>query len=435
MRVDLRSKLDRVKQIEPLRIYGHITKIIGLTIESDGPPACVGEVLHVDIDQNPVPLQVVGFNGKKVLSMPFGNISGITNGHPVYASGKTPGFNFDERFLGRVLNGLAVPIDGLPLINGVHYVHVYRDAVNAMKRKPITDPIATGVKAIDAMITIGKGQRMGIFSGSGVGKSTLMGMIARNTSADINVIALIGERGRELKDFIENSLGSDGLKRSVVVAATSDEPPLIKIIAAFTATAIAEYFSDRGANVMLMMDSITRFAMAQREIGLSVGEPPSSKGYTPSVFALLPKLLERAGNFSEKGSITGIYTVLVEGDDVTEPISDHARSILDGHIVLSRNIAHKNHFPSIDVLESISRLMKDITDESQQVLAGKMRELLAVYRDAEDLINIGAYAKGSNQKIDSAIAKIDKINEFLKQKVAESFTLEQTNLLLSGIMK
>jgi flagellum-specific ATP synthase len=281
---------------------------------------------------------------------------------------------------------------------------------------------------------LGKGQRMGIFSGSGVGKSTLLGMIARNTSAAVNVIALVGERGRELKDFIINSLGEEGLKRSVVVAATSDEPPLLKIISAFTATAAAEYFRKKGHDVMLMMDSITRLSMAQREVGLSAGEPPSTKGYTPSVFTMMPKLVERAGNFAGQGSFTAIYTILVEGDDVSEPISDHARSLLDGHIVLSREIAYRNHYPAIDVLASVSRLMNDISEQEHKDASGKLRELLAVHRDAEDLINIGAYAKGSNPKIDEAIQRIDNINNFLKQGIKEKVSLEQTLEQLKAVM-
>lgn len=426
MELNFKSKLEKLKRIEPVRVYGRITKIVGLTIESNGPPSSVGEVLRLEDTRITIPLQVIGFNGNKVISMPFGELQGISNGHQIYSTGAYPGLNVDDSFLGRVINGLGHPLDGLGPLNGKEYIPIYREPVNAMDREPISEVTATGVKTIDGLITLGRGQRIGIFSGSGVGKSTLMGMIARNTNATVNVIALIGERGRELKDFIRNSLGPEGLKRSVVVAATSDEPPLLKILSAFSATAIAEYFSRKGMDVMLMMDSLTRLSMAQREVGLSAGEPPSTKGYTPSVFTMMPRLVERAGNFTNEGSITAIYTVLVEGDDVTEPISDHARSLLDGHIVLSRDIAHRNHYPAIDVLGSVSRLMNDISNKEHKTAGGTMRELLAVYREAEDLINIGAYAKGSNPKIDEAIQKINAINGFLVQGVEDKFTFEQT---------
>jgi len=434
MEFNLSDKLKRLEQVEPIRIYGRINKIVGLTIESEGPPCSVGEVLRLEDENNKIPLQVIGFNGTRVISMPFGEIKGISNGHLIYSSGRYPGLNLDESFLGRVITGMGTPLDDKGPLSGKDHVNIYETPVNAMKRETITEVTATGVRSIDGLLTLGKGQRVGIFAGSGVGKSTLMGMIARNTNADINVIALIGERGRELKDFIINSLGEEGLKRSVVVAATSDEPPLLKIISAFTATAVAEYFSKKGHNVMLMMDSLTRLSMAQREVGLSAGEPPSTKGYTPSVFTMMPKLLERAGNFTDQGSITAIYTVLVEGDDVTEPISDHARSLLDGHIVLSRDIAHRNHFPAVDVLGSISRLMNDIAADDHKAAGGKIRELMAVYREAEDMINIGAYAPGSNKRIDEAIRKIDLINKFLTQGVHEKFSFQQTVEQLKAIL-
>lgn len=433
MELNLKGKLDRLERLEPIRVYGRIDKIVGLTVESNGPPCSVGEVLRLEHGDIQTPLQVIGFNGSRVISMPFGEIKGISNGHLLYATGEYPSLMVDESYLGRVLTGMGVPLDGKGPLKGQDFINIYDEPVNAMKREPITDITATGVKAIDGLITLGRGQRMGIFAGSGVGKSTLMGMIARNTNAEVNVIALIGERGRELKDFINNSLGEDGLKRSVVVAATSDEPPLLKILSAFSATAIAEYFCRKGLNVMLMMDSLTRLSMAQREVGLSAGEPPSTKGYTPSVFTMMPKLIERAGNFTDQGSITAIYTVLVEGDDVTEPISDHARSLLDGHIVLSRDIAHRNHYPAIDVLGSVSRLMTEIAQPAHKEIGGKIRELMAVYREAEDLINIGAYAKGSNPKIDEAIARVDKINGFLIQGIQERLTFEQTLAQLQGV--
>jgi len=426
MKLNLKDKFKKLEAVDSLRVYGRISKIVGLTIESEGPPSSVGEVLILENNNIETPLQVIGFRGATVISMPFGDIKGISHGDRLYSTGACPMIKMDESYLGRVINGLGQPLDDKGPLLGKHDIDVYADPVNAMIRKPIDQIITTGVKAIDGLATLGKGQRIGIFSGSGVGKSTLLGMIARNTSAAVNVIALVGERGRELKDFIINSLGEEGLKRSVVVAATSDQPPLLKILSAFTATAAAEYFCDRGVDVMLMMDSITRLAMAQREIGLSAGEPPSTKGYTPSVFTMMPKLLERAGNFNKKGSITGIYTILVEGDDVTEPISDHARSILDGHIVLSRDLANRNHYPSVDVLGSLSRLMKDVVDGEHNNAAGQLRELLAVYREAEDLINIGAYVKGSNKKIDDAIARIDNINTFLRQAVNERVTFGDT---------
>lgn len=435
MKLDFAGKLNKLDKFDSVRVYGRINKIVGLTIESDGPPCSVGEVLKLENSRHKTPLQVIGFKGNKVISMPFGDIQGISNGHLIYSTGQYPGLSIDESCLGRIINGLGTPLDGRGPLQGREYIDIYADPVNAMQREPITQVTTTGIKAIDGMITLGKGQRIGIFAGSGVGKSTLMGMIARNTNASVNVIALIGERGRELKDFIINSLGESGLKRSVIVAATSDEPPLLKIISSFSATAIAEYFCRKGHDVMLMMDSLTRLSMAQREVGLSAGEPPSTKGYTPSVFTMMPKLVERAGNFSGQGSITAIYTILVEGDDVTEPISDHARSLLDGHIVLSRDIAHRNHYPSIDILGSISRLMNDVAEKKHKVIAGRLRELLAVYRDAEDLINIGAYAKGSNPKIDEAIQRINNINRFLVQAVEEKFTFQQTVQQLEAIFQ
>jgi len=435
MELNLKRKLKKLESVQPIRVYGRINKIVGLTVESEGPPSSVGEVLKLEDNNIKVPLQVIGFQGNRVISMPFGEIKGISHGHQLYSTGEYPNIHIDERFLGRVINGLGQPLDDKGPLRGKDRIDIYEAPVNAMRRQPIEEVVSTGVKAVDGLVTLGKGQRIGIFSGSGVGKSTLMGMIARNTSAAVNVIALVGERGRELKDFIRNSLGEEGLKRSVVVAATSDEPPLLKIISAFTATAAAEYFCGKGADVMLMMDSITRLAMAQREVGLSAGEPPSTKGYTPSVFTMMPRLLERAGNFSDKGSITGIYTILVEGDDVTEPVSDHARSLLDGHVLLSRDLAHRNHFPSIDVLGSLSRLMKDVTDKEHEAAAGKLRELLAVHREAEDLINIGAYAAGSNNKIDEAIKRIDNINAFLRQDVNEKVTFEDTLNQLKSVVQ
>jgi len=434
MELDLSSIYRKLNDIQPVKVYGRVTKVIGLTVESEGPPVSIGEIILMDDNRQKPPFQVIGFNNKKVLSMPLGDVTGIYPGQRLYSTEKYPGLNIDKSFLGRVINGRGEPIDGKEELLGKDYIYVYKKPVNAMERETITEVLSTGIRAIDGFATIGKGQRLGIFSGSGVGKSTAMGMIARNTNADINVICLVGERGRELKDFIDNSLGEEGLKRSVVIVATSDEPPLIKILSAFTATAVSEYFSGLGYNVMLMMDSLTRLSMAQREVGLSAGEPPSTKGYTPSVFTQMPVLMERAGNFKKSGSITAIYTVLVEGDDINEPISDHARSILDGHIVLSREIAHKNHYPAIDVLGSISRLMEDLATEKHKDAAGKIKELIAVYKEAEDLINIGAYAEGSNIKIDIAIKKIDMINTFLKQGKYEKSSFEMTVSALQRIL-
>ncbi len=434
MELELSSIFQKLKEIQPVKVYGKITKVVGLTVESEGPPASIGEIILLDDKEIKTPFQVIGFNNNRVISMPLGEVIGIFPGQRLYSTGSYPGLNIDKSFLGRIINGRGEPIDGKGELSGRTYIKVYNKPVNAMDRKPITEILSTGIRAIDGLSTIGKGQRIGIFSGSGVGKSTTMGMIARNTNADINVICLVGERGRELKDFIDNSLGEEGLKKSVVVVATSDEPPLIKILSAFTATAISEYFSGLGYNVMLMMDSLTRLSMAQREVGLSAGEPPSTKGYTPSVFTQMPMLMERAGNFENKGSITAIYTILVEGDDINEPISDHARSILDGHIVLSREIAQKNHYPAIDVLGSISRLMDDLAKDHHKDAAGKMKEIIAIYKEAEDLINIGAYAEGSNHKIDIAIKKIDLINNFLKQGKYEKSSFDQTLNIMLGII-
>lgn len=431
----IRSALDRMSDFSSLRVYGRIDKIVGLTVESEGPPCSVGDVLVREGGSSPLMLQVVGFRGRRIITMPLGGLEGIQSGDRIFSTGQSLQVPVGPDLRGRVVNGLGVPIDGGPPLLAREFIKVERSPRNAMQRQPIDHPLETGVRAIDGLITLGLGQRVGIFSGSGVGKSTLMGMIARNTTAELNVIALIGERGRELKDFINKSLGADGLSRSIIVAATSDEPALMKIHAAFAATAIAEYFSDQGTQVLLMMDSLTRLAMAQREVGLSAGEPPSSKGYTPSVFAMMPKLLERAGRFESGGSLTGIYTVLVEGDDLTEPISDHARSILDGHIVLSREMAHRNHFPSIDVLSSISRLMTDVADAEHHADAGRFRDLLAAYRQAEDLINIGAYRKGNNPRIDAAIDRIEKMNTYLKQGRNVKSSFSETLTQLKGIIK
>jgi len=432
--IDLTKYRTLVKNIKPVTYLGRVSQIVGLTIESIGPHVSMGEMCRIKLDENTdVRAEVVGFKNSKVLLMPLGEMEGIGLGQQIKATGEILSVSVGSALKGRVLNGLGEPIDNKgPLLSEEEYP-VQKAAPDPLKRNRISKPLKMGVKTIDGLLTIGKGQRVGIFAGSGVGKSTLMGMIARNTNADINVIALIGERGREVREFIEKDLGEEGLKRSVVVVATSDQPALIRTKAAFLATAVAEYFRDKGNDVMLMMDSLTRFSMAQREIGLATGEPPVSRGYTPSVFAQLPKLLERAGN-SDKGSITGLYTVLVDGDDLTEPITDAARGILDGHIVLSRAIANKNRYPAIDVLASISRVMSDVTSEEHREYAGEIKRLMAIYKEAEDLINIGAYVKGSSPEIDLAIEKMKLINQFLAQKVAENISAEDTFALMKSIV-
>jgi len=421
------SKYQRILDSKSfVRYSGKVTKVVGLTIESEGPETHVGALCMVKARGNKsVMAEVVGFRDKSVLLMPIGDMAGIGPGSSVVACDRSLEVGVGPGLLGRVLDGLGRPMDGMGPLDIEKYYPVENMPPNPMTRPRIQQILPLGVKCIDGLLTVGKGQRLGIFAGSGVGKSTLMGMIARNTKADINVIALIGERGREVRDFLERDLMAEGLKRSVVVIATSDQPALIRLKGALVATAIAEYFRDCGKDVLLLMDSLTRFSMAQREIGLAVGEPPVSRGYTPSVYAIMPKLLERAGT-SEKGSVTGLYSVLVDGDDMNEPITDTARGILDGHIVLSRQMAHRNHYPAIDVLGSISRVMSDIVDDDHKKNAGELRRALAVYRDAEDLINVGAYVKGSNPAIDKAIALNEPINKFLTQGTFERFTFAET---------
>lgn len=423
-----------LKIVEPIRAEGRVSQVIGLIVESDGPIAQIGEYCTIEGDNTPIPAEVVGFKGEKILLMPLGQMQGIRAGSRVVSSGRPLMVGVGPALLGRILNGLGEPIDGGGAIEAIAHRPLDNEPPNPLTRRRITEPLQLGIKAIDGLLTCGEGQRMGIFAGSGVGKSTLLGMMARNTSADINVIALIGERGREVRDFIERDLGEEGLKRSVLVIATSDQPALQRLKGAMVATSIAEYFRDQGHSVLFMMDSVTRFAMAQREIGLAVGEPPATKGYTPSVFALLPKLLERSGT-AEQGAITGLYTVLVDGDDFNEPISDAVRGILDGHIVLSRDLAALNHYPAIDILGSVSRVMTEITDQEHREKASQMREVLATYRNARDLINIGAYAKGSNPAIDRAIALNDTVTSFLRQGVFDPVTAEETVQLLKGIFQ
>ena len=431
-------KYNKVKEMTFFRKKGKVVNVVGLTIESAGPDAKLGDLCVIKPENEegeflaPIMAEVVGFKDKKTLLMPYDQTDGIGLGSIVENTGYPLRVTVSDALLGKTLNGLGIPTDGSTIEGG--YYPVDAQPPDPMEREIIDSILPLGVKAVDGLITLGKGQRIGIFAGSGVGKSTLMGMFARNTKADINVIALIGERGREVRKFIERDLGEEGMKRSVVVVATSDRPALERKKAAMTATAIAEYFRDQGRDVLLMMDSLTRFSMAQREIGLASGEPPVTRGYPPSVYSEMPKLLERAGN-SSKGSITGLYTVLVDGDDFNEPITDTARSILDGHIMLDRKLGHKNHYPAIDVLQSISRCMSAIADKDHKVAAGKLKTVLATYNEAEDLINIGAYKSGSNNKIDYAISKIDAVNDFLCQATDEKFTFEESIQLLEGLFE
>jgi flagellum-specific ATP synthase len=412
----MESAMARVRDADLLMVNGRITQVIGLVVESTGPTSSLGEVCVIKsrTGDELCLSEVVGFRDSRVLSMVLGEAERISPGSEIVATGRPLSIKVSDALLGRVIDGLGRPLDGKGMVETGEMKSIHGAPPNPLKRQRISEPIATGIRSIDSLLTCGKGQRVGIFAGSGVGKSVLLGMIARDTNADVNVIALVGERGREVGEFIDRELGAEGLRRSVVVVATSDQPALIRIKAAFMATAIAEHFRDKGLDVMLLMDSVTRLAMAQREVGLAIGEPPTTKGYTPSVFAMLPKLLERAGN-GTRGSITGLYTVLVEGDDMNEPVADAARSILDGHIVLSRRLASSGHYPSVDVLESVSRVMPAVTTEDHRRAAQRLRDLLATYRESEDLINIGAYVKGSNPRIDESIAMAAPIRAFLRQ--------------------
>jgi flagellum-specific ATP synthase len=418
-----------------VKYSGRVSQVVGLTIESIGPAVNLGEICHIYPLKNHTPIvaEVVGFKNNIVSLMPLGDMNGIGPGSRVEATGKSLMVKVDNSLLGRILDGMGNPIDDKKRIDSKHYYPVENTPPNPLTRKMIDEVLPLGIKCIDGLLTIGKGQRVGIFAGSGVGKSTLMGMIARNTKADVNVIALIGERGREVREFIENDLQEEGLARSVVIVATSDQPALVRLKAAKLATSIAEFFRDQGLDVMLLLDSLTRFAMAQREVGLAVGEPPVTRGYTPSVFAIMPKLLERAGT-SEVGSITGMYTVLVDGDDMNEPVADTVRGILDGHIVLSRSLANKNHYPAVDVLASISRVMPNIIDEEQKLNSNNIKNLMAVYKEAEDLINIGAYTKGSNRNIDKAMEKIENINHFLQQQTHEKIGFDEVLAAMKNII-
>jgi FliI/YscN family ATPase len=413
--LSLGSYLARVRDIEPAPISGRVSRVVGLLVESIGPRARVGEMCEIRGDGPPLPLEVIGFRDGRVLSVPLGDIAGIRPGDRIVACGGVLSMPVGDRLLGRVIDGLGRPLDQRGLLDTTERAPLRPAALNPLARDPIVAPIGTGVRAIDAMLTCGRGQRIGLFGGSGVGKSTLLGMMARGTEADVVVLALVGERGREVRSFLEHDLGPQGLERSVVVVSTSDSPPLVRLRAAYGATAIAEHYRDQGKNVLLMMDSVTRFAMAQREVGLAAGEPPTAKGYPPSVFAMLPGLLERAGNLRGRGSITAIYSVLVEGDDTNEPIADAVRGILDGHIVLSRDLAARNHYPAIDILPSISRTMPDVTDVEHRQKAGQVRQWLASLRDSEDLVSVGAYVAGSNPRIDAALERRETIAAFLCQ--------------------
>lgn len=431
------EKIDEIINLtDVFRLNGKVTDVIGLVIISIGPNVSLGEICAV-IDKSGrkiCEVEVVGFKEGKVLSLALGEIENISPQCEIVALGKSLRVKVGDALLGRVIDGFGNPIDSKGDIEYTSSMSLNREAPNPLERKRIEEPLQTGVRSIDGLLTVGKGQRVGIFAGSGVGKSVTLGMIARNTNADVSVIVLIGERGREVREFIEKDLGEEGLKRSVVIVATSDKPALMRIKGAFLGTTIAEYFREKGMDVVLMMDSVTRLAMAQREVGLTIGEPPTSKGYTPSVFAILPRLLERAGN-SDKGSITGFYTVLVDGDDMTEPIADAVRSILDGHFVLSRKLANKAQFPAIDPLQSVSRVMPDVVTRDHRIRAMTFKEILTTYNEAEDLINIGAYVKGSNPEIDHAISKINYLRIYLRQDMFEKATLEDSINKLNQIIE
>lgn len=436
MRLNLQKYSDLVSNIHLSKDSGKVTEVNGLLIKGYLPGASVGSIVQIQPNNYDKSFfaEVVGFKDKHVLMMSLGEMRGVGLGSRIVLSRQVATVRAGEDLLGRVVDGLGRPLDEFGEIDNFTEIPLYSEVRNPLKRQPIREPLDLGVRAINGVLTVGSGQRVAIMAGSGVGKSVLLGMMARSTKADVNVIALIGERGREVREFIENDLGPEGMSRSVVVCVTSDQSPLLRMRGAYVATAIAEYFAHHGKNVLLMMDSVTRFAMAQREIGLSTGEPPSSKGYTPSVFATLPKLLERAGNFEGEGSITGLYTTLVEGDDMNDPIGDSVRSIVDGHIVLSRQLAQKGHFPAIDVLQSASRVMKSVISSDHAKLAQKLRENLATYNEAQDLINIGAYKAGSNPRIDRAIKLIEGINQFLKQQIDDPTDYNQCYRMMQQIL-
>jgi len=422
-KIDISGYLHKIANTQTVQVSGKVTEIVGLLVEARGPVAALGEVLKISNGEDEVQAEVVGFKKGAVLMMPLDMVHGLAPGCRVTSTGEQAAVPVGKALLGRVLNGLGRPIDNKSAIKCVDLYPLYAPPLNPLLRARIKEPLDLGIRAVNGLLTCGKGQRMGIFAGSGVGKSILMGQMAKYSQADVNVIGLIGERGREVREFLEKNLGPQGMAKSVVVVATSDTHPLVRMRAAYTATAIAEYFRDQGKDVLLMVDSLTRFALAQREVGLSIGEPPTTRGYTPSVFSLMPKLLERSGALEGSGSITGLYTILVEGDDFNEPISDTARSILDGHIVLTRELASRGHFPAIDIMRSISRVMPDLVSEEILKAARFVLRNISVYRKAEDLINIGAYVKGSNPEIDLAIDMIEKINAYLRQGMDEYVSL------------
>lgn len=432
----LKKLSELIRNTESVSYIGKIENIVGMSIESSGNKASIGDIamIYSEDKHKQIPVEVVGFKNDKIQLMAYENMSGVAAGSFVRNTKKRLKIPVGEFLRGRVIDAMGRPMDDLGEFESQRHYYVENSYTNPLERPPITDTLEFGVKAIDGLNTVGKGQRIGIFAGSGVGKSTLLGMIARNVKADINVIALVGERGREVREFIEKDLGPEGLKRSILVVATSDQPAMLRMKCPLVATTIAEYFKDQGKDVLLMMDSLTRFAMAQREIGLAIGEPTIARGYTPSIYAEFPKLLERSGKF-EKGSITGVYTVLVEGDDTNEPIADTVRGILDGHIVLSRKLANANHFPAIDVNASISRLMANIVPEEHKAVASKMRDILSIYSKNEDLIAIGAYKAGTNPKLDYAIDKIEKVNQFLMQKVDESFHADEIFQMMKEVLR
>ena len=433
----IKDKVDKVKNIidsvQAVNQRGVVKRVIGIVIEASGPALRVGDQVSVETPDGPIPGEVVGFKDKSIYLIPLGEMAGVGPGSVVTASGRTLSTPVGPELLGRVLNGIGNPIDNGPPLLCQETRPLASASPHPLERKRITKPLVTGIKAIDCFLTMGQGQRVGIFAGSGVGKSVLLGMIARSSKADVNVIGLLGERGREVLDFIEKDLGPEGLKKSVIVAVTSNESPLLRIKGLMLATTIAEFFRDQGKNVALLVDSLTRVAMGQRAIGLSIGEPPTTRGYTPSVFSLFPKILERAGQ-SKNGSITGFYTVLVEGDDLSEPVSDITRAILDGHIILSRKLASKFHYPAIDILESVSRLMPDVITKEHLDIAGVCRSIIADYHDVEDLINIGAYVKGSSAKIDYTLERIDLLNNFLKQAVDNKSDFDESMVRLKQII-
>ncbi len=424
--IDLRSLTKDLNKRAPVRGYGKVARVIGLTIESEGPNAHLGELCHIrgGRGSEPLPAEVVGFRENRILLMPLGSLSGLAPGAEVIGTGNTMNVPLGKELLGRVIDGLGRPLDGKGSFKGEELYPVQNQPPHPMTRLRIKEPLALGIRSIDSMITCGRGQRVGIFSGSGVGKSSLLAMCARYTSADVIVIGLIGERGREVRDFIEKDLGPEGLSRATVVVSTSDQPALIRVKGALVTTAVAEYFRDQGKNVLLIMDSLTRVAMALREIGLAIGEPPATRGYPPSVFSFMPGLLERSGA-NEVGTITGLYSVLVEGDDLQEPVTDTVRGILDGHIVLSRKLAGEGHYPPVDVLQSVSRLMPEITSPEDFKAAGKLRRLLAAYERARDLISIGAYERGSDPDVDKAMDRMDGIKSFLQQELTEQATIQE----------